>query len=439
MATRNAENRGTGRSLAGPRLHYAWIVLAVTFVCLLTAAAVRSLPGILTHSLELEFGWNRAAIGFAVSINVLLFGLAGPFLGRVMDRVGPRAVVSGATLLIALGAAGTLGMTRPWHMDLLWGLVVGLGSGGATMVMGSAVANRWFATHRGLALGILGAATSAGQIVFTPTLMQLTLRWGWRGSTLVIAGIMGLLIFPLVTLLLRNRPADMGLEPYGTAAGSVARDASPRPDAHPMRAAVRTADFWLLAGSFAICGLTTSGLIQTHLIPHGTEHGFSEMTMAAALGVMGAADVFGTIASGWICDRFGPRGPLAFYYLFRGVSLLVLPFINTRGSMLAFAVLYGLNWISTVPPTAALAADRFGRQNVGTVFGWIFCAHQVGAALAAYGAGLLHVWFGNYTLSFLLAGGLALLGAGLACGVRGEGGRKPARSRMVAAGPEVAG
>jgi MFS family permease len=428
---------GPLRPKAGPRLHYAWVVLAVTFVCLLTAAAVRSLPGILMHPLEAEFGWNRAAIGLAVSINVLLFGAAGPFLGRVMDRVGPRAVASVATLLIALGAAGTLGMTRPWHMDLLWGLVVGIGSGGATMVMGSTVANRWFARHRGLALGILGAATSAGQIVFTPTLMQLTLRWGWRGSTLFIAGIVGLLIFPTVALLLRNRPADVGLRPYGES-GALAGVTTPPPDSHPMRAAVRTGDFWLLAGSFAICGLTTSGLIQTHLISHGTEHGFSEMTMAAALGVMGAADVVGTIASGWICDRFGPRGPLAFYYLFRGVSLLFLPYVHTRETMLGFAVLYGLNWISTVPPTAALAADRFGRQNVGTIFGWIFFAHQAGAAIAAYGAGVLHVWLGNYTLSFLLAGGLAFLGAGLACGIRGKGRQLEAGGGAAGAAPEVA-
>jgi len=406
------------------RLHYAWVILAVTFLCLLTAAAVRSLPGILTRALEAEFGWNRTAIALAVSINVLLFGLAGPFLGRLMDRVGPRAVASGATLLIALGATGTLFMTRPWHMDLLWGLVVGAGSGGATMVMGSAVANRWFYQHRGLALGVLGAATSAGQIIFTPTLMHLTLQWGWRGSTGFIAGIVGFLILPLVALALRNRPADVGLEPYGLHESAAGR-AIALPDPHPMRKAIRTLDFWLLAGSFSICGLTTSGLIQTHLIPHGTEHGFTEMTMAAALGLMGATDVVGTIASGWICDRFGARGPLAFYYLFRGVSLLVLPFVHTRGGMLAFAVLYGLNWISTVPPTSALAADRFGRQNVGTVFGWIFFAHQVGAATAAYGAGALRVWMGDYTLSFLLAGLLALLGAGLALGIRREGGSLP--------------
>jgi MFS family permease len=411
------------RDGAPGKLHYAWVVLGVTFVCLLTAAAVRSLPGILTHALEAEFGWDRRVVALAVSINVLLFGLAGPFLGRLMDRVGPRSVASAATLLIALGAIGTLFMTQAWHMMLLWGVVVGMGSGGATMVMGSAVANRWFHRHRGLALGVLGAATSAGQIVFTPTLMHLTLRWGWRGSTAFIAGIVGLLVLPLVILLLRNRPTDLGLQPYGSSDMAGGRSVAP-PDPHPMRAAVRSLDFWLLAGSFATCGLTTSGLIQTHLIPHGTEHGFSEMTMATALGVMGATDVVGTIASGWICDRFGARGPLAFYYFFRGISLLALPYVHTQGGMLAFSVLYGLNWISTVPPTSALAADRFGRQNVGTVFGWIFFAHQVGAAIAAYGAGVMRVWLGDYTLSFLLAGILALFGAGMALGIRGRGGRE---------------
>jgi MFS family permease len=354
-----------------------------------------------------------------------------------MDRVGPRLVASGALLLIAAGTASTLLMTRAWHMNLLWGLVVGVGTGGATMVMGSAVANRWFARHRGLALGLLGAATSAGQIIFTPTLMQLTLRWGWRGSAAFIAALVGAVVLPLAALLLRNSPADKGLLPYGLDA-SVAKGPTVPPDPHPMRRAVRTLDFWLLAGSFATCGLTTSGLIQTHLIPHGTEHGFSEMTMATALGVMGATDVVGTISSGWICDRFGARGPLALYYLFRGLSLLALPYVHTSGGMFAFAILYGLNWISTVPPTSALAADRFGRENVGTVFGWIFFAHQVGAAIAAYGAGVLRVWLGDYTLAFVLAGLLALMGAGLALGIGRE--RSPVSgSRAPAAEAPAAG
>jgi MFS family permease len=399
-------------------VHYAWVVLGVAFVCLLTAAAVRSVPGIILRPLEAEFGWNRAAIALAVSINLILYGLAGPLLGRLMDRIGPRAVATGAFSLLGLGAAGTLFMTKVWQMQLLWGLVVGAGSGGASMVMGATVANRWFHERRGLALGILGAAISAGQLIFTPTIMQLTVRYGWRAGTLFVSAVIGLLLLP-VAILLRNQPADLGLRPYGISEALPAAPAA-RPDPHPMRLAMRNLDFWLLAGSFCVCGLTTSGLFQTHLIPHGIEHGFSEMTMAMALGLMGATDVVGTIASGWICDRFGKRRPLAWYYMFRGISLLVLPQVRTEGALMGFAVLYGLNWLSTVPATSALAADLFGKQNVGTVFGWIFFSHQVGAAIASYGAGLLRVWLGDYTLSFLLAGGLAMIGAAMALRVREE-------------------
>jgi MFS family permease len=409
-----------GRAPRASRVHHAWIVLGVTFLCLLAAAAVRAVPGILVQPLEGEFGWDRATLGLAVSINLLLFGLAGPLLGRLMDRVGPRVVAVGALVLIGVGAAGTVFMARAWQMQILWGVVVGAGSGGASMVMGSTVANRWFYERRGLALGVLGAAVSAGQLIFTPTLMQLTVRYGWRAATLFLVGLVGLLVSP-VGLLLRNQPADVGLRPYGVSEILPSTAPAP-PDPRPMRRAIRSLDFWLLAGSFAICGLTTSGLFQTHLIPHGIEHGFSEMTMAYALGVMGATDIFGTIASGWICDRFGARRPLAFYYFFRGISLLLLPLVHTEWNLMLFAVLYGLNWVSTVPATSALAADLLGRQNVGTVFGWIFFSHQVGAAIASYGAGLLRVWMGDYQLAFLMAGATALVAAGLTLNVREQRG-----------------
>ncbi len=400
------------------RVHYAWVVLGATFFCLLMAAGARSVPGVIVRPLEAEFGWDRASIAMAVSINFLLFGLAGPVLGRLIDKIGPRVVATCAIGLIGLGAAGTLFMTKVWQMHLLWGVVVGAGSGGTSMVMGSAVANRWFHQRRGLALGILGAAMSAGQLIFVPTIMQMTLRHGWRAATLIISAGVAILILP-VALLLRNQPAEMGLRPYGLSA-ALAAPPPLRPDPHPMRAAIRSVDFWLLAASFAICGLTTSGLFQAHLIPHGVEHGFSEMTMAFAMGLMGATDIAGTIASGWICDRFGKRRPLAFYYFFRGVSLLLLPHVRSESALFFFAVLYGLNWISTVPATSALAADLFGKQNVGTVFGWIFFSHQVGSAIASYGAGLIRVWLGDYTVAFLTGGILAVIGAGLALRVREE-------------------
>lgn len=394
----------------GAGLHLAWVMLAVCFVTLLMAAMVRSVPGIILVSLERDFGWSRESITLAVSVNMLLFGLAGPFLGRLMDVHGPRRIAIWTLSLVALGTLGTLWMREPWQMILLWGVVVGLGSGGPSMILGSAVANRWFVERRGLALGVLGAAMSAGQLVFTPFLMRLNLDQGWRASTLFAAVAMGGVALPLAWAFLRDDPGTLGLEPYGATGQTPARL---EPDAHPMRAAVRSPAFWLLALSFGICGLTTSGLFQTHLITHGIEHGFPEMTMATSLGVMGAADIFGTVGSGWICDRFGARWPLAGYYLLRGASLMVLPWVESTDELLAFSVVYGLNWLSTVPATSAMAADWFGRRNIGVVFGWIFFSHQVGSAIAAYGASYLRTMLGNYTLVFIVAGSLALIGAGL--------------------------
>jgi MFS family permease len=265
---------------------------------------------------------------------------------------------------------------------------------------------------------VLGAAMSAGQLVFTPLLMWLNLDYGWRAATLFVAVAVGAAVLPLALAFLRDDPAALGLQPYGADGHAPARLV---PDPRPMSVALRSPAFWLLTLSFGICGLTTSGLFQTHLITHGVEHGFPEMAMAASLGVMGAADIFGTIGSGWICDRFGQRLPLALYYLLRGASLLAPPFIDSTGELLIFSVVYGLNWLSTVPATSALAADLFGKRNIGVVFGWIFFSHQAGSAVAAYGASFLRSALGDYVWAFSLAGLLALIGAGLILCIRQTG------------------
>lgn len=397
-------------------IHYAWVVLAVTFACLLVSAAVRSVPGIILLSLEHEFHWSRETISGAVSINLLLFGLAGPFLGRLMDLYGAKTITLLMISLIALGAGGTLFMQEPWQMYMLWGAIVGIGSGGTSMVMGSAVVNRWFHERRGLALGVLGAAMSSGQLLFTPIIMSLNTHLGWRAATLFSVLLFGFIVLPLVIRFMVNNPELKGMRPYGM--NQTATTAPVRPDPNPMGLVMRNPQFWLLAFSFGICGFTTSGLFQTHLIPHGIEHGFSEMTMAVSLGLMGATDIFGTVLSGWLCDRFGKRGPLAIYYLLRGISLMLLPYVESTGQLIAFSVVYGLNWLSTVPATSALTADLFGKQNVGVVFGWIFFAHQFGAALASYGAGYLHSLAGDYTLAFMASGLFALIATGLVIGIR---------------------
>jgi MFS family permease len=391
-------------------VHYAWVVLAVTFACLFVASALRSVPGIIMISLEHEFHWSRETISGAVSINLLLFGLAGPFLGRLMDLYGTKTITLIMIALVTLGACGSIFMQEPWQLYLFWGVIIGAGSGGTSILMGSAVVNRWFKERRGLALGILGAAFSSGQLIFTPIIMSLNIHLGWRDATLFIVLLLGLVVLPLVMKFMADNPGIKGMEPYG--ANGVAAPVI-LPATNPMRLAMANPQFWLLAFSFGICGLTTSGLFQTHLIPHGIELGFPEMTMAVSLGLMGATDIFGTILSGWLCDRFGKRWPLAIYYLLRGVSLLLLPYVESTGQLMAFSFVYGLNWLSTIPATSALTADLFGKQNVGVVFGWICFAHQVGAAIASYGAGYLHHIAGNYTLAFTASGLFAFVAAGL--------------------------
>ncbi|TAK63400.1 MFS transporter [Methylobacter sp.] len=396
-------------------IHYAWAILAVTFICLFVASALRSVPGIIMLSLEQEFKWSRETISGAVSINLLLFGLAGPFLGRLMDLYGTKAITLIMLTLVTLGACGSIFIQEPWQLYLFWGVIIGAGSGGTSIVMGSAVVNRWFQQRRGLALGILGAAFSSGQLIFTPVLMSLNIDLGWRATTLFIALLLGLIVLPLIIKFMADDPGVKGMQPYG--ASELATPVIP-PDPNPMRLAMASPQFWLLAFSFAICGFTTSGLFQTHLISHGIEHGFPEMTMAVSLGLMGATDIAGTIFSGWLCDRFGKRWPLAIYYALRGISLLLLPYVESTGQLMAFSVVYGLNWLSTVPATSALTADLFGKQNVGVVFGWICFAHQIGAALASYGAGYLHGLFGNYTLAFMTSGLFALAATGLVMKIR---------------------
>lgn len=366
-------------------------------------------------SLEHEFNWSRETISGAISVNLLLFGLAGPFLGRLMDVNGAKTICVITLSLLVLGVGGSIFMQESWQMYLLWGLVIGAGSGGTSMIMGSALVNRWFKERRGLALGILGAAFSSGQLVFTPIIMSLNIHLGWRAATLFIALALSLVILPLVIKFLADDPASKNVLPYGAIGINIAVI---KPDPKPMRLVITSPQFWLLALSFGICGLTTSGLFQPHLIPYGIEHGFTEMTMAVSLGLMGAADVIGTILSGWLCDRFGKRWPLALYYVIRGLTLILLPYVESTGQLMIFSFIYGMNWLSTIPATSALTADLFGKQNVGVVFGWICFAHQVGAAIAAYGAGYIHSLLGNYSLAFISSGLFAFVSTGVVVCIR---------------------
>ena len=399
------------------RIHYAWIVAGVTFITLMGAAGFRSTPSILIVPLQHEFGWNRAVISVAVSINLVLFGLVGPFAAALMDRFGLRWVVVVALVAVAAGALATTVMTSPWQLYLLWGLVVGLGTGTMASVLAATVAGRWFVKRRGLVIGALTAAGATGQLIFLPGLGWLAQNQSWRLVAVTIA-IAALAVAPLVAIFLRNRPADLGLRAYG----ATEADDVPLTTGSPIRNAfrglgigVRSRDFWLLGGSFFICGASTNGLIGTHLIPASMDHGMAEVTAASLLAVIGVFDVVGTIASGYLSDRFDSRWLLFVYYGLRGLSLLLLPYVfgSPQFGLILFIVFYGLDWVATVPPTVQLARKIFGQQNFAIVYGWIFASHQLGAAAIAFAAGAVRTYFGDYQIAFMTSGLLCLIAAGL--------------------------
>jgi sugar phosphate permease len=393
-------------SLGKHSFHYAWTVAALTFLTLLVGAGVRATPGVLIVPLERDFHWSRAEISFAISINLVLYGLIGPFAAELMNRFGVRRVIASSLLVVSSAVALTTRMSAPWQLVLLWGVLVGCGTGMIALVLGATVVNRWFAAQRGVVMGVLTASTATGQLIFLPILAALVERHGWRSAALVIAGCAAAIV-PF-TLFIRERPGDIGVAPYGAQIGESFPAVAPGAESavSVLRSVARSRDFWLLSASFFICGASTNGLIGTHLIPACMDHGIPEVKAAGLLAVMGIFDLIGTTSSGWLSDRFDNRYLLAWYYGLRGLSLLYLPFsFDDRFAGLSlFAVFYGLDWVATVPPTVRLTANAFGKERSSIVFGWIVAGHQLGAAMAAFAAGAMRTYLGNYTSAFLFAG-----------------------------------
>jgi sugar phosphate permease len=392
------------------QLHYAWIVAAVTFLVLLVTAGIRATPGVLMVPLETEFGWSRAAISGAVAINIALFGLIGPFAASVIDRWGLRRIVLAAVALLCASVVLTTFMRAQWQLTLLWGILVGTGTGVTSMVLAAIVANRWFDERRGLVMGMLSAANATGQLVFLPLLASLVEQRGWRAAALAVASAAALL-FVIVAVFMRDRPEDLGLARYGQRPGSAGPAPSPLAPIAALRFALGKPAFWILAGTFFICGASTNGLIGTHLIPACHDYGISEVRAAGLLAMMGIFDILGTTASGWLTDRVSSRLLLCAYYVLRGVSLLFLPMTLVNGGAQGlgwFAIFYGLDWVATVPPTVRLTSESFGRENTGVVYGWISASHQLGASMAAFGAGTIRTMMGDYRMAFWIAGALCI-------------------------------
>ncbi len=404
------------------RVHPAWWAAAATFLALLGAAAFRATPSVMIEPLRAEFGWSIGTISMALSVNLALFGITAPFAAALMERFGVRRVVSIALLMVAAGSGLTVFMTASWQLVLLWGVIVGLGTGSMAMALVATVVGRWFVARRGLVSGILTAASATGQLIFLPTIAHIVQSAGWRTASLTIS-VCALAVVPVVLLFLRERPADVGALPYGGTPADVVpplRTGAARLAVGTLVRAARTRTFWLLAGGFFVCGATTTGLVQQHFMPAAHDHGMPVTTAATLLALVGVFDLVGTIGSGWLTDRFDPRILLGAYYALRGVSLaLLVPLFGAdlNASVLAFVIFYGLDWVATVPPTLALTREAFG-ASAPVVFGWIFASHQLGAACAALAAGIARDALGTYDAAWYGGAVLCAVGAALSLSIR---------------------
>ncbi|MDR3482201.1 MAG: MFS transporter [Burkholderiaceae bacterium] len=419
-------NRLVRGIMSRTRINYAWIVVAVIFLVLLAAAGIRATPSVLILPLEHEFGWSRTTISMVISLNIALYGLIGPFSAAAMQRYGIRPMVLGALALLAIGTFASTLMSMPWHMMLAWGVLVGAGSGVAANTLAATIVGRWFEARRGLAMGLLTASAATGQMVFLPLMAYMVDHVGWRAVAFMVSAIAALAV-PLVALLLPERPQDIGLRTYGSSAPiqAEARVETKNPLTIAFAAlgkAMRIRDFWLLFFSFFICGMSTNGYIGSHFIAMCGDFGILAVGGASILATMGMLDLIGTTLSGWLSDRFNARVLLFWYYGLRGIALIFLPhaFGLAYYGLPIFAVIYGLDWIATVPPTVRLANDVFGKLAAPIVFGWIVAGHQLGAASATMLAGYLRNSLGSYNLSSMLMGAACLVAAVMVLRIKGH-------------------
>jgi predicted MFS family arabinose efflux permease len=401
--------------MAKQKVHPGWIAVTVTFFTLMASAGYRSAPSVLIVPLEDAFGWSRSQISLAVSINVLLFGLVAPFAAALMERFTVRKVVMSALTIVAISASSTIFISQPWHLWALWGIGVGIGAGSMALVFAATVANRWFIQRKGIVVGALTAASASGQLIFLPMLSHFALTYGWKSVSLTVGGAAALMV-PFIFLFLKEKPELIGTTPYGApdnwqpaapnqlSAARIALDT--------LKVSSKSKDFWILFGTFLVCGLSTNGLIGTHFIPAAHDHGMGETVAAGLLALVGVFDVIGTIFSGWLTDRMDPRRLLFFYYGLRGLSLFLLPsilFSTMHPSTLVFIIFYGLDWVATVPPTLMLCRIVMGNQRSAVVYGWVFVGHQIGASIAAIGAAVLRVKLGDYALAFYISATMCLV------------------------------
>ena len=406
----------TAKFLLRHNIHYAWAIMAVTFITLISTSFSMAAPGVLMKAIAGEFSWKMVAISSSFAVTLLLFGLVAPFAASMMIRFGVKNIIRTAIFMIACGLTLSLFAKQIWQFVLFWGVIVGCGAGLTAMVLASTITNRWFSEKRGLVMGILAASNAAGQLAFLPLLASLMQNYGWRSALLLVCALL-FVAFIIVNLFLVEQPSDVNQNPYGQD-GIIKKTPPRKKTINPLFVlfdAVKVPTFWVLFFTFFVCGASTNGLVQTHFVSFCGDFGMTAVASASVLAMMGIFNLFGTIGSGWLTDRFDARYLLFAYYFFRGISLLFLPHadFSTTGLM-PFAVFYGLDWIATVPPTVRLANQQFGLEKGPVVYGWVFAGHQIGAATIAFFAGWVRTAYETYLYAFLIAGILCLIAAVLA-------------------------
>ncbi|WP_077212192.1 MFS transporter [Bacillus dakarensis] len=398
------------------KVHYSWFILAITFFSIIVAGIVVSSSGVFIDSFEKELGWDRSTISLAFGVCLLFYGVSGPFMAALIDVIGLKKMMMMSMVILLTGTVLTFFMTHSWQLLIIWGFIFGLGSSLLLTVISPYVANTWFEKRRGLAVGILTASMATGQLVLLPILASLIEKYSWKWAMGLISTLSFIMLLVII-LFMKNKPKDVGLLPYGLQEekpeSSEVNKENPISTAfNGLLQAVKVKEFWLLAGSFFICGLSTNGLIGTHFVSYCIGFGIPLVTAASYLSFMGIFNLAGTTLSGWLSDRFDSRWLLFWYYSLRGASLVLLPYALMQGSiplLLIFTVFYGLDWAATVPPTINISRQIFGVKKSAIIYGWVFASHQAGAAVAAFGGGLVYQYFNTYTWSFMMAGVFCLL------------------------------
>lgn len=395
------------------KFHYAWIIVFVTFLAFLAVQGGRLAFGAFVEPWEKDLHMDRATTSLISTLSFVIYGLSQPFIGRLIDRYGARLILSISTLLVGVSFFFITFVTQPWQLFVLYSLV-SVGVGGASNVAGTVLITNWFTKKRGLALGIMEAGFGFGQMLLVPGSLMLIHWFDWRTTIFILGALLIIIVFPIVLLFLRNHPNEKAMEPLG---GKVIEEEETKTDSSKKSVSLKMLfkmhQFWFIMLPFAVCGFTTTGLMDTHLIPLSHHHGFSPTVTGTAVSILAACNIVGILLSGVIIDYWSSRKLLVFIYFTRALSIGILVYSHNTVLLLLFAAIFGFVDFATVAPTSLLVTQYFKDYSIGFIVGCLSLSHQIGSALGAYIPGLLFSNYGNYNLSLYFSIFIVLIAAGM--------------------------